>query len=225
MNLHCSLRGAHGAARNDQNATHHEEAQRTGDEGHRQRLIRAITPLRAERERAQTYLEIAETDKSRRDQQFARLATHSGFRCVDDFALARAARGNHEQPRILFALNPWYGLQFFMANGKTGFLVLGAIVLAVTGAEALYADMGHFGKRPIRLAWFGLVFPALLLNYFGQGALVLRDPSTASNPFFLLAPNAVLWPLAVRWPPDSAAREALPVSSGAGAAGQAVDGD
>src|SRR3982751_6410824 len=101
------------------------------------------------------------------------------------------------EPRVLFALNPWYGLQFFMANGKTGFLVLGAIVLAVTGAEALYADMGHFGKRPIRLAWFGLVFPALLLNYFGQGALVLRDPSAASNPFFLLAPNAMLWPLVV----------------------------
>src|SRR5690349_7063057 len=102
------------------------------------------------------------------------------------------------EPRVLFALNPWYGLQFFLTNGKTGFLVLGAVVLAVTGAEALYADMGHFGKRPIRLAWFGLVFPALLLNYFGQGALVLRDPSTASNPFFLLAPtNAMLWPLVI----------------------------
>jgi len=101
------------------------------------------------------------------------------------------------EPRVLLALNPWYGLQFFQANGRTGFLVLGAVVLAVTGAEALYADMGHFGKRPIRLAWFGLVFPALLLNYFGQGALVLRDPSAASNPFFLLAPNAMLWPLVV----------------------------
>src|SRR5689334_5997297 len=101
------------------------------------------------------------------------------------------------EPRVLFALNPWYGLQFFAANGRTGFLVLGAVVLAVTGAEALYADMGHFGKRPIRLAWFGLVFPALLLNYFGQGALVLRDPSAASNPFFLLAPSAILWPLVV----------------------------
>src|SRR4029079_1821854 len=101
------------------------------------------------------------------------------------------------EPRVLFALNPWYGLQFFLTNGKTGFLVLGAVVLAVTGAEALYADMGHFGKRPIRLAWFGLVFPALLLNYFGQGALVLRDPSAASNPFFNLAPRALLIPLVV----------------------------
>jgi KUP system potassium uptake protein len=101
------------------------------------------------------------------------------------------------EPRVLFALNPWYGIQFFTANGRTGILVLGAVVLAVTGAEALYADMGHFGKRPIRLAWFALVFPALLLNYFGQGALVLRDPSAASNPFFLLAPNAMLWPLVI----------------------------
>jgi KUP system potassium uptake protein len=101
------------------------------------------------------------------------------------------------EPRVLFALNPWYGLQFFAANGRTGFLVLGAVVLAVTGAEALYADMGHFGKRPIRLAWFGIVFPALLLNYFGQGALVLRDPSAASNPFFQLAPTAMLWPLVI----------------------------
>ena len=101
------------------------------------------------------------------------------------------------EPRVLFALNPWYGIQFFVVNGKTGFLVLGAVVLAVTGAEALYADMGHFGKRPIRLAWFCLVFPSLLLNYFGQGALVLRDPSAASNPFFLLAPSAMLWPLLI----------------------------
>ena len=101
------------------------------------------------------------------------------------------------EPRVLLALNPMYGLQFFAANGKAGFLVLGAVVLAVTGAEALYADMGHFGKRPIRLAWFGLVFPALLLNYFGQGALVLRDPSAVSNPFFELAPSAMLWPLVV----------------------------
>jgi KUP system potassium uptake protein len=107
------------------------------------------------------------------------------------------AREIAREPRVLFALNPWYGLQFFVANGKTGFLVLGAVVLAVTGAEALYADMGHFGKRPIRLSWFGLVFPSLLLNYFGQGALVLRDPSAASNPFFLLAQGAMLWPLVI----------------------------
>ena len=101
------------------------------------------------------------------------------------------------EPRILRAVNPWYALQFFFAHGQTGFILLGAVVLAVTGAEALYADMGHFGKRPIRVAWLTLVFPALLLNYFGQGALLLRDPSTVSNPFYLLAPRPLLYPLIV----------------------------
>jgi KUP system potassium uptake protein len=101
------------------------------------------------------------------------------------------------EPQILRAVNPWYALQFFFAHGQTGFILLGAVVLAVTGAEALYADMGHFGKRPIRVAWLTLVFPALLLNYFGQGALLLRDPSTVSNPFYLLAPRPLLYPLIV----------------------------
>ena len=101
------------------------------------------------------------------------------------------------EPQILQAVNPWYGLRFFLEHGVAGFLVLGAVVLVVTGAEALYADMGHFGKRPIRLAWFILVMPALLLNYFGQGALMLRDPAAASNPFYNLAPRAFLWPLVV----------------------------
>src|SRR5437764_755724 len=99
------------------------------------------------------------------------------------------------EPRVLLALNPWYGLQFFFANGHTGFLVLGAVVLAVTGAEALYADMGHFGKRPIRLAWFGLVLPALMLNYFGQGALLITDPKALGNPCYQLAPEWALYPL------------------------------
>ncbi len=98
-------------------------------------------------------------------------------------------------PQILAALNPWYGLKFFVDHGASGFVVLGAVVLAVTGAEALYADMGHFGKRPIRLAWSGLVLPCLLANYFGQGALILRDPVTAINPFYLLAPRMGLYPL------------------------------
>jgi len=101
------------------------------------------------------------------------------------------------EPRILLALNPWNGVQFFVANGRIGFLTLGAVVLAVTGAEALYADMGHFGKRPIRLAWFALVLPALLLNYMGQGALLLRDPTAVSNPFFILVPRALLIPSVV----------------------------
>jgi KUP system potassium uptake protein len=99
------------------------------------------------------------------------------------------------EPRILLALNPWYALRFFLEHGPHGLVVLGAVVLAVTGAEALYADMGHFGRRPIRLAWFALVLPALLLNYFGQGALILRDPAAAANPFYLLAPRWFLYPL------------------------------
>ncbi len=99
------------------------------------------------------------------------------------------------EPAILFAANPGYALTFAFTHGTAGFIVLGAVVLAVTGAEALYADMGHFGKRPIRLAWFGLVLPALVINYFGQGALVMRDPLAAENPFFLLAPRVMLYPL------------------------------
>jgi len=100
-----------------------------------------------------------------------------------------------KEPRTLLALNPWYAVQFFVNHGTGGFIILGAVVLAVTGAEALYADMGHFGKRPIRTAWFAVVFPALLLNYFGQGALVLRDPTAAENPFYLLAPEWFQYPL------------------------------
>ncbi|MGH7530435.1 MAG: potassium transporter Kup [Gemmatimonadales bacterium] len=99
------------------------------------------------------------------------------------------------QPSVLAALSPHYAVRFFMANGWTGFLVLGAVFLVVTGGEALYADMGHFGVRPIRLVWFYLVLPGLLLNYFGQGALLLNDPSAAVNPFYRLAPSWGLYPL------------------------------
>ena len=100
------------------------------------------------------------------------------------------------RPEVLLALNPWYGVRFFLAHGWSGAIVLGAVVLAITGAEALYADMGHFGRAPIRLAWFSMVLPCLILNYFGQGALVLGDPSAAThNPFYLLAPRALLYPL------------------------------
>ena len=101
------------------------------------------------------------------------------------------------EPHILTALSPHHAVEFFVNNGANGFFVLGAVVLAVTGAEALYADMGHFGKRPIRVAWFCVALPALLLNYYGQGALVLRDPSTDVNPFYLLAPRGFLYPLVV----------------------------
>ncbi|HEY1951453.1 MAG TPA: potassium transporter Kup [Gemmatimonadaceae bacterium] len=100
-----------------------------------------------------------------------------------------------QAPEILKAANPWYGLSFFLHHGRAAFVLLGAVVLAVTGAEALYADMGHFGKRPIRLAWFMLVLPALLANYFGQGALILRTPAASVNPFYLLAPSALQYPL------------------------------
>ena len=98
-------------------------------------------------------------------------------------------------PRVLAAINPWYAARFFADHGFVGFAALGAVFLAVTGAEALYADMGHFGKRPIRLAFFALVLPALLLNYFGQGALLLRLPTAVENPFYLLAPRWALYPL------------------------------
>jgi KUP system potassium uptake protein len=98
-------------------------------------------------------------------------------------------------PFVLAALNPIHAITFFRAHGGGGILVLGAVVLAVTGAEALYVDMGHFGKRPIRLAWFTIVFPALVLNYFGQGALLLIDATAARQPFFLLVPSWGLLPL------------------------------
>ena len=98
-------------------------------------------------------------------------------------------------PEVLLAANPYYAFRFFSHHGVYGFLVLGAVVLAVTGAEALYADMGHFGRGPIRLAWFGFVLPALLLNYFGQGALLIQNPQAISNPFYMQAPSWALFPL------------------------------
>ncbi len=98
---------------------------------------------------------------------------------------------------MLTAVDPRHAVAFFREHGWHGFVVLGAVFLVVTGGEALYADMGHFGKRPIRLAWFALVLPALLLNYFGQGALLLANPAAAEQPFFLLAPRWALLPLVV----------------------------
>ena len=101
----------------------------------------------------------------------------------------------YQAPEILVALNPYYGVRFLYQNGWVAFVGLGAIVLALTGAEALYADMGHFGRRPIRLAWFILVFPALALNYLGQGALIMSDPKAIANPFYLLFPTWLLYPM------------------------------
>jgi len=102
-----------------------------------------------------------------------------------------------QTPAVLAALDPRHALSFALHSPGLTFLVMGAVFLAMTGAEALYADMGHFGPVPIRLAWFSLVFPALMINYFGQGALALRDPLAMKNPFYLLAPQELLMPLVV----------------------------
>ena len=99
------------------------------------------------------------------------------------------------EPAIFAALNPLHALAFVTAHGWSSFVVLGAVILGVTGAEALYADMGHFGKRPIRIAWFGLVFPALTLNYLGQGALLMTNPAAVGNPFYLMFPAWALYPM------------------------------
>jgi len=99
------------------------------------------------------------------------------------------------QPEVLAAVSPVYAIKFFLHNGWTGFLILGAVFLAVTGGEVIYADMGHFGRLPIRLTWFSLVMPALLLNYFGQGALILGNPGGITEPFYQLAPSWAIYPL------------------------------
>ncbi|WP_341678309.1 potassium transporter Kup [Niveibacterium sp. SC-1] len=98
-------------------------------------------------------------------------------------------------PAVIAAINPWFALHFLVTYKLHGFLILGSVVLAVTGAEALYADMGHFGRRPIKLAWFGLVLPCIYLNYLGQGALLIGEPAAARNPFYLLAPDWFLYPM------------------------------
>ena len=102
-----------------------------------------------------------------------------------------------EHPAVLAAINPLYAFNFLLGNSVLGFLSLGAVVLCITGAEALYADMGHFGAKPIQYAWLGYVLPALLINYFGQGALLLADPSAVENPFYLLAPEWGRYPLVI----------------------------
>jgi KUP system potassium uptake protein len=100
-----------------------------------------------------------------------------------------------KHPSVLAAINPWYAFDFFVHEQGHAFLALGAVVLAITGGEALYADMGHFGRRPIKWAWLSFVFPLLYLNYLGQGALILDDPKAISNPFFLLVPDFLLYPM------------------------------
>ncbi len=100
-----------------------------------------------------------------------------------------------DDPIILTALMPQYGIEFLIANGLTGFVILGSVFLAVTGAEALYADMGHFGKKPIQMSWMVFVLPCLTLNYLGQGALALKDPAARANPFWQMVPDVAYWPI------------------------------
>ncbi len=102
-----------------------------------------------------------------------------------------------KHPQVLAALNPHWAIQFFLTYKTVAFFSLGSVVLAITGVEALYADMGHFGKFPIQLAWFTVALPALLLNYFGQGALILSDPAAIANPFFMLAPEWLVFPMVI----------------------------
>jgi KUP system potassium uptake protein len=115
------------------------------------------------------------------------------FVCLATFGIMAIV----QSPHILLALNPAYAFRFLTADLRVAFLALGAIVLAVTGGEALYTDMGHFGKFPIRLGWFSFVLPALVLNYFGQGALLLQNPQAITNPFYLLAPAWALMPMVI----------------------------
>ncbi|EPE7491410.1 low affinity potassium transporter Kup [Cronobacter universalis] len=107
------------------------------------------------------------------------------------------ARGIMNNPEVLQALNPVWAVHFFLEYKAVSFAALGAVVLSITGVEALYADMGHFGKLPIRMAWFSVVLPSLVLNYFGQGALLLKTPEAIKNPFFLLAPDWALIPMLI----------------------------
>jgi KUP system potassium uptake protein len=105
--------------------------------------------------------------------------------------------GIYSNPEVLLALSPHYGILFLIQHATVAFPVLGSVLLAITGAEALYVDLGHFGRRPIQASWFSMVLPALVLNYFGQGALLMHDPKAIENPFYLLAPDWALLPLVV----------------------------
>jgi KUP system potassium uptake protein len=129
----------------------------------------------------------------------ARVAAMFGPVMVVWFVSIAVAGGLHirDDPTVLFAINPFYGVDFLIHHGTIGLVTLGAVFLVVTGGEALYADLGHFGRKPIQTAWLGLVLPALLINYFGQGAKVLADPSAIENPFYKLVPETLLLPMVV----------------------------
>ena len=139
--------------------------------------------------------------------------------------LALAAMGVHNilgNPQVLHALNPWWGARFFIAHGWHGIFILGAVVLAVTGGEALYADMGHFGRRPIQYAWNFIVLPALTLNYLGQGALLLADASAVANPFYIGVPAWALYPMVVLATLATVIASQAVISGGYSAARQAI---
>jgi KUP system potassium uptake protein len=129
----------------------------------------------------------------------ARVAAMFGPIMVIWFLSIAIAGGLHirDDPTVLFAINPFYGVDFLLHHGAVGLVTLGAVFLVVTGGEALYADLGHFGRKPIQVAWLTLVLPALLINYFGQGAKVLADPAAIENPFYRLVPEAFLLPMVV----------------------------
>jgi KUP system potassium uptake protein len=129
----------------------------------------------------------------------AKVASFFGPIMLVWFIVIAAAGALHirDDPGVLFAINPWYAVRFVYDHGHIGLVTLGAIFLVVTGGEALYADLGHFGRKPIRVAWLSIVLPALLINYFGQGALVLADPAAIANPFYKLVPEAMLLPMVV----------------------------
>ena len=129
----------------------------------------------------------------------ARVATFFGPITVTWFVAIAVFGAMHifDDPHVLHAINPYYALHFLFTNGTVALVTLGLVFLAVTGGEALYADLGHFGRKPIRLAWFGLVMPALLINYFGQGALVLANPAAIENSFYRLVPDVLLIPMVV----------------------------
>jgi KUP system potassium uptake protein len=129
----------------------------------------------------------------------ARVATAFGPVMVVWFSVLAVMGLVHisDDPSVLAAINPWYGIQFLLSHGTIGLVTLGAVFLAVTGGEALYADLGHFGRKPIQSGWFFLVLPALLINYFGQGALVLSNPAAIENSFYRMVPESLLLPLIV----------------------------
>jgi KUP system potassium uptake protein len=129
----------------------------------------------------------------------ARVAAMFGPIMVIWFASIAIAGALHirDDPRVLEAINPLYGIEFLLNHGAIGLVTLGAVFLVVTGGEALYADLGHFGRKPIQTAWLCLVLPALIINYFGQGAKVLADPSAIENPFYRLVPDGLLLPMVV----------------------------